>query len=96
MARQVVHTAREPRIVTPEDIDEEHGDVAVCQCGLSEEYPFCDGSHRVTHDEAEGVVYEYEGDDPEGGRRAVGRLGDVEGEGEGVRGDRAEGTGDDV
>ncbi|WP_254544286.1 CDGSH iron-sulfur domain-containing protein [Halomarina pelagica] len=71
MARDVTHTADGPRIVTPEDIDAEKGDVAVCQCGLSREYPFCDGSHRATRDEEEGVVYRYEGDDPEGERRVV-------------------------
>ncbi|MFC7154728.1 CDGSH iron-sulfur domain-containing protein [Halomarina halobia] len=71
MARDVTHTARSPYIVTPEDIDAEKGDVAVCRCGLSREYPLCDGSHRATRDEEEGVVYRYAGDDPEGDRRVV-------------------------
>lgn len=59
MAREVTHTATGPRIVTPEDIDEEKGDVAVCCCGLSDDYPFCDGSHRETSDEDEDTRYKY-------------------------------------
>jgi len=57
--REVTHTADGPYVVTPEDIDEEKGDVAVCLCGLSDEYPFCDGSHRATEGEEEGVRYKY-------------------------------------
>jgi CDGSH-type Zn-finger protein len=70
MAREVTHTATGPRIVTPEDIDEEKGDVAICMCGLSDEYPFCDGSHRQTEDEDPGEVYRYE----DGERRRIERT----------------------
>jgi CDGSH-type Zn-finger protein len=73
MAREVVHHADGPRRLTEEDIDPEKGDVAVCMCGLSREYPFCDGSHQVTEDEKPGVVYRYENDDPAGERRVVER-----------------------
>ena len=92
--REVTHTDRGPYIVTPEDIDEEEGDVAVCRCGLSDEYPFCDGNHRMTDGEESGVRYKY-GD---GERREV-RVTRVEGTAESVdtdsdHVDRREGNGE--
>ncbi|MFC6988271.1 CDGSH iron-sulfur domain-containing protein [Haloplanus sp. GCM10025708] len=59
MPREVTHTAHGPRILTPADVDDEKGDVAICLCGLSEEYPFCDGSHRRTEDESPDTLYKY-------------------------------------
>ncbi|PSP75310.1 (Fe-S) protein [Halobacteriales archaeon QS_1_68_20] len=70
MAREVTHTARGPLKIDESDLDDEKGDVAICLCGLSREYPFCDGSHRVTEDEEAGVRYKYE-DDPDGERRVI-------------------------
>ncbi|WP_435157266.1 CDGSH iron-sulfur domain-containing protein [Haladaptatus sp. DFWS20] len=60
MAREVRHTATSPLRIDEDDIDEEKGDIAICLCGLSSNYPFCDSSHRATHDEAPGAVYRYE------------------------------------
>ncbi|MFB6130522.1 MAG: CDGSH iron-sulfur domain-containing protein [Salinigranum sp.] len=59
MPREVTHTARGPRKLTKEDFDNEKGDVAICQCGLSDGYPFCDGSHRRTEAEDPEVRYKY-------------------------------------
>ncbi|PYK11110.1 MAG: iron-binding protein [Verrucomicrobia bacterium] len=36
--------------------------------GLSKNEPFCDGSHKTTHDEEEGRTYDY---DPEGHRHEI-------------------------
>ena len=41
--------------------------MAVCLCGLNEEYPFCDGSHRRTEDEDLDATYKY----VDGERRVV-------------------------
>lgn len=67
MSREVTHTADGPYRLTPDDIDETYGDVAVCLCGLSENRPFCDGSHRQAEGEEEGVRYKY----VDGERRVV-------------------------
>ncbi len=67
MAREVTHTATGPRYIDESDIDPEKGDIAICLCGLSDEYPFCDGTHRTTRDEDESAVYKYE----DGERRVI-------------------------
>lgn len=74
MAREVTHEATGPRIVDEDDIDEEKGDVAICMCGLSPEYPFCDGTHEVTADEDPDTRYRYEREDGELRRRAISRI----------------------
>lgn len=68
MARNIVHEEDGPYIVDEEEFEEQGGTIAICQCGLSDNYPFCDGSHQSCADESEGVVYEY---DEDGGRRVV-------------------------
>lgn len=34
----------------------------ICMCGLSDEQPFCNGTHKKTADEKEGEVYTYDKD----------------------------------
>ena len=70
MPREVTLDAQGPRYLDADDVDPEKGDVAVCQCGLSDEFPFCDGSHRATEDEADDTRYKY----VDGERRAVERI----------------------
>ena len=74
MAREVTHEATGPLRLDETDLDEEKGDVAVCLCGLAESYPFCDGSHRATEDEDDGVRYKYENDDSDGERREIAEM----------------------
>ncbi len=70
VARKITHDEEGPLLVDEEELEEQGGTVAVCQCGLSANKPYCDGSHSAI-DEDDGVVYEYEGDDDEGERTVV-------------------------
>lgn len=58
MARLIKHTETGPKEVKAGDES-----VWVCMCGLSKNYPLCDGNHSLARkQEAEGKLYRYEGD----------------------------------
>jgi CDGSH-type Zn-finger protein len=71
VAREITHEADGPYIIDEEEFEDQGGTVAICQCGLSANKPYCDGSHQTCADEEDGVVYQYEGDDDEGERTVV-------------------------
>ena len=73
MAREVTHEERGPAVLDDDDKGDD-GLIYVCQCGLSDSKPLCDGSHNATADEADGVVYKYPNDDAEEERREVDEI----------------------
>lgn len=66
MARRVIKKDKGPKEIKPQDQS-----VWICMCGLSKNQPFCDGSHRVTQDEDDNIIYEY---DQNLNRKEVGKL----------------------
>jgi Uncharacterized conserved protein len=71
MSREVTHEAEGPEAI---DTDDHDGAVHVCQCGLSNNKPFCDGSHAVTSDEDDDALYKYVDDDDENERREIDEI----------------------
>jgi len=58
MPRVIKHTATGPLVVKASDED-----TFICMCGLSKNYPFCDGAHKLARkNEEEGKLYTYDGD----------------------------------
>ncbi len=55
MARLVRHDRNRPYLV---EVGQQK--VAICACGLSKNKPYCDGTHRITWDEAEGTLSTYD------------------------------------
>jgi len=73
MTREVTHEEDGPAIFDESDMGDD-GKIYVCQCGLSDSKPLCDGSHNATADEADGTVYKYADDDADGERREIDEI----------------------
>ena len=57
VVRLVKLAGKAPKIITE---NEAQFPIGICTCGLSKNFPFCDGSHKRTEDEESGVVYIYD------------------------------------
>ena len=53
--RQITLNADGPIRIDPQDKP-----VFVCACGLSQNFPFCDGAHEACKSEEDGKVYVYD------------------------------------
>ncbi|MDY6817675.1 MAG: CDGSH iron-sulfur domain-containing protein [Halobacteriales archaeon] len=80
MSRLIEHDATGPRKLDASDLHPEKGDIAICQCGLSAEYPFCDGSHRATSEEDPERLYRYDNDVATGDRHVIEAIEYADGE----------------
>ena len=56
MARLIRHDQDQPYRVDPQDKP-----VFICACGLSQDLPYCDGSHKACKREKAGTLYVYDG-----------------------------------
>jgi len=60
MARLVRHDATDPIKIDPKTLNPDKP-IFICACGLSQNFPFCDGSHKPCRtSEAAGKVYIYD------------------------------------
>lgn len=77
MAREITHEESRPKPIDEEDFGDD-GKAYICMCGLSDDRPFCDGSHKATADEEDGTVYKYEDDDADGERHELEETSDAD------------------
>ena len=64
MPRIVEVKDQSPLLIRPEDTV--NGVVAVCRCGLSSNWPYCNGSHKATAGEEPDRLYHYDRELPQG------------------------------
>lgn len=64
MARIVQLKDQTPLLIKPEDCH--NGVVAVCRCGLSSNWPYCNGTHKATIGEEPDKLYHYDRTLPQG------------------------------
>lgn len=55
MPRLIRHELTGPIRIDPQDKP-----VFICGCGLTKNFPFCDGAHKICASEEAGSLYEYD------------------------------------
>jgi CDGSH-type Zn-finger protein len=55
MARLVRHESTGPIRIDPQEKP-----VFICGCGITQNFPFCDGAHKACRGEVEGTLYVYD------------------------------------
>ncbi|GIW63109.1 MAG: hypothetical protein KatS3mg090_0935 [Patescibacteria group bacterium] len=55
MSRVKIFNKKQPKPITVNDKE-----VWICQCGLSADFPFCNGTHHKIQDEPENELYQYD------------------------------------
>lgn len=63
MTRIVQLEDHKPLLVKKAEMTE---DVWICRCGLSADWPYCDGTHKKTFGEQPGKLYKYRREAPGG------------------------------
>lgn len=60
MSRVVELHDQSPLVLQKDEMEDDS--VFICRCGLSANWPYCDGSHAETQDETEGDLFAYDRD----------------------------------